>query len=107
MTNRNNTTLYVGVTNDLVRRVYEHRNKILSGFTAKYELCKLVYFEAFGSELSAIEREKYLKKCYRKTKEKLITDFNPFWHDLYAQICGDDLERGFGKLSDFVSGSEE
>ncbi len=91
MTNKNNTVLYVGVTNNLVRRIYEHRNKLVSGFTAKYELCKLVYFESFESELLAIEREKYLKKCYRKTKEKLITDFNPFWRDLYLQVCVDEF----------------
>mgnify|MGYP002868681388 CR=1 FL=1 len=82
MTNKNNTTLYVGVTNDIVRRVYEHKNHILAGFTAQYDLHKLVYFETFTDELQAIECEKYLKKCYRKTKEKLISKNNPLWNDL-------------------------
>ena len=82
MTNANNTTLYVGVTNDLARRVWEHKNNKFEGFTAKYLLHKLVYFEAFEDELSAIACEKYLKKCYRKAKEKLITQKNPLWNDL-------------------------
>ena len=82
MTNINNTTLYVGVTNDLYRRVYEHKNDIFEGFTAKYSLHKLVYFETFEDELSAIACEKYLKKCFRKTKEKLISKKNPQWNDL-------------------------
>lgn len=82
MSNRNNTSLYVGVTNDLMRRVWEHKNNIFDGFTYKYALHKLVYFEMFEDELSAITCEKYLKKCYRKTKEKLITQRNPQWNDL-------------------------
>lgn len=82
MTNKNNTTLYVGVTNDLVRRVWEHKNNILKGFTAQYDLHKLVYFEVYEDEISAIKREKYLKKCYRKTKNKLISTQNPQWNDL-------------------------
>lgn len=83
MTNRNNTSLYVGVTNDLVRRVWEHKNNVFWGFTATYNLHKLVYFETYEDELTAIEREKYLKKCYKKTKRKLITEQNPQWNDLY------------------------
>ena len=82
MTNDNNTTLYVGVTSDLVRRIWEHKNNTFDGFTAKYFLHKLVYFECFEDELSAIACEKYLKKCYRKTKIKLITQKNPKWNDL-------------------------
>ena len=86
MTNKNNTTLYVGVTNDLVRRIWEHKNNVLKGFTAQYDLHKLVYFEVYEDELSAIEREKYLKKCYRKTKNKLVTEQNPQWNDLYDTL---------------------
>ena len=86
MTNKNNTTLYVGVTSDLVRRIWEHKNNILKGFTAQYDLHKIVYFEVYEDELSAIAREKYLKKCYRKTKNKLITKQNPQWNDLYDML---------------------
>ena len=86
MTNKNNTALYVGVTNDLIRRVWEHKNGILKGFTDNYILHKLVYFEVFEDEISAIKREKYLKKCYRYTKNKLITGMNPQWNDLYDEI---------------------
>ena len=86
MTNNNNSTLYIGVTNNLARRVYEHKNNLLDGFTHQYELHKLVYFECYDDEKVAIEREKYLKKCYRKTKEKLISQNNPLWNDLYDQI---------------------
>ena len=88
MTNKNNSVLYVGVTNNLVRRVYEHKNHLLEGFTAKYDLHKLVYYEIFEDEQTAIQCEKYLKKCYRKTKENLITQKNPKWEDLYDTISG-------------------
>ena len=87
MTNKNNTSLYVGVTNNLVRRVWEHKNEILKGFTSQYDLHKLVYFETYEDEKTAIEREKYLKKCYRVTKMKLITNLIPQWNDLYEQIA--------------------
>ena len=89
MSNRNNTTLYVGGTNDLMRRVYEHRNRLIKGFTSQYGLIKLVYFEYFDSEEQAILREKYLKKCYRKTKNKLINERNPLWLDLYDKIVSE------------------
>ena len=90
MANDNNTTLYVGVTNDLVRRVWEHKNNVLKGFTSTYNLHKLVYFEAYEDEITAIEREKYLKKCYKKTKKKLITEQNPFWNDLYNNFTSSE-----------------
>ena len=86
VTNRNNTTLYVGVTNNLLRRIYEHKNNIVEGFTKRYALHKLVYFEIFDDEMSAIRYEKYLKKCYRKTKVKLIEQKNPLWNDLYDNL---------------------
>lgn len=86
ITNKNNTVLYVGVTNDLVRRIWEHKNNVFAGFTARYNLHKLVYFETYEDEIMAIEREKYLKKCYRKTKDKLIRDKNLQYNDLYEQM---------------------
>ena len=86
MTNFNNTTLYIGVTNNLIRRAYEHREKLIEGFTKRYNLNKLVYYECFDNEINAIEREKYLKKAYHKTKVSLITDFNPDWKDLWLDI---------------------
>ena len=87
MTNKNNTVLYVGVTNNLIRRIWEHKNNYFKGFTAEYELHKLVYYEIYDDEITAISREKYLKKSYRKTKEKLINAKNPQWSDLYDDIC--------------------
>ena len=87
MTNVNNTTLYVGVTNDIVRRVYEHRNKMIQGFTSKYNITKLVYYEVFNEISDAIVREKQLKGGSRKKKEELINKLNPNWEDLYEMIC--------------------
>ena len=88
MTNKNNTTLYVGVTNDLVRRVWEHKNKVhKKSFTARYNLDKLVYYEIYEDELTAIEREKKLKGGNRLHKNKLIESMNPEWNDLYNSIC--------------------
>ena len=86
MTNRNNTTLYIGVTNNLVRRIGEHKNHTFNSFSKEYNLNKLVYYTMFEDELSAIACEKYLKKCYRKTKEKLISQMNPQWNDLYETL---------------------
>ena len=90
MTNKNNTTLYVGVTNDLIRRVWEHKHNVLEGFTGTYHLHKLVYYAVFEDAESAIAYEKYLKKCYRKTKEKLILKQNPGWYDLYEHLAPED-----------------
>ena len=84
MTNKLNTVLYVGVTNDLMRRVYEHKSKLdPNSFTAKYNLNKLVYFESTNSVESAISREKQLKSGSRKRKIDLINSVNPDWNDLY------------------------
>ena len=83
MTNQANTVLYIGVTNDLARRVYEHKNKIdPRSFTAKYNVNKLVYYEYTTSVESAILREKQLKAGSRKKKVELINKFNPNWLDL-------------------------
>jgi putative endonuclease len=82
MTNKNNTTIYVGVTSNLVKRVYQHKTKTFKGFTAKYNCDKLVYFEAYDTIDEAIAREKQLKKGNRKRKEVLINKDNPEWKDL-------------------------
>jgi putative endonuclease len=86
MTNKNNTVLYTGVTNDLQRRVYEHKNKLLKGFTSKYNITRLVYFEEFGEIRDAIAREKQIKAGSRKKKEDLINSINPEWKDLYEEF---------------------
>jgi putative endonuclease len=82
LTNKSNRVLYVGVTNNLERRMYEHRNKMVDGFTKRYNLTKLVYFEETSDVRSAIEREKQLKNWHRDWKIKLISDSNPEWKDL-------------------------
>ncbi len=81
-------TLYIGVTNDLVRRAYEHREKTVPGFTKRYGVCRLVHFEVFGDIDLAIHREKRLKKWKRIWKIDLVERANPEWHDLYPQIVG-------------------
>jgi putative endonuclease len=81
MTNRSKT-LYTGVTNDLTRRVYEHKNKMIDGFTEKYNITKLVYFEETNDILSAITREKQIKGWLRSKKIALIGSVNPKWEDL-------------------------
>ncbi|MGX9393665.1 GIY-YIG nuclease family protein [Nitrobacteraceae bacterium UC4446_H13] len=79
-------TLYVGVTNDLVRRVYEHREGLAAGFTRKYAVKRLVYFEPHESILAAIQREKNIKHWSREWKIDLIVRDNPDWRDLYDDI---------------------
>jgi putative endonuclease len=86
MTNYNNNVLYTGVTSDLIRRVYEHKNKMIEGFTKKYNLVKLVYFEVVNDIESAIIREKQIKGGPRKKKIELIDKMNPEWKDLYSEI---------------------
>jgi putative endonuclease len=81
-------TLYIGVTNDLVRRVGEHRLELANGFTKKYGVHKLVYFEQFDDVENAISREKRLKKWNRVWKIRLIEELNPNWDDLYPGIAG-------------------
>jgi putative endonuclease len=81
-------TLYVGVTNDLVRRVFEHRQKLMRGFTKRYGVLCLVYFEQYDDIENAIRREKRLKKWNRAWKIRLIEEHNPNWDDLYPAIAG-------------------
>ncbi|GHB27824.1 endonuclease [Pseudovibrio japonicus] len=83
---RRNGTLYIGVTNDLARRVYEHREKVAVSFTARYDVSRLVYYEEFERIGDAIAREKKLKRWRRVWKIELIEGFNPTWRDLYAEL---------------------
>jgi len=85
-TNRNNTTLYIGVTSNLVQRVYQHKNKLIKGFSAKYNVDKLVYFELFEDMENAISREKRLKLWKRDWKNRIINEVNPSWQDLYPDL---------------------
>ena len=82
LANYSNTTLYTGVTSDLVRRIYEHKNKIITGFTSKYNVNKLVYFEETGDVNAALKREKQIKGWLRAKKERLIESKNKAWRDL-------------------------
>ena len=87
MTNNGNTTLYTGVTSDLIRRVFEHKNNLYpNSFTSKYKLYKLVYFEPFHLIEDAIVREKQIKAGSRKRKELLIESINPEWNDLFDDL---------------------
>lgn len=83
MSNKMNTVLYVGVTNDLMRRVYEHKSKLASGFTRRYNILKLVYYEVAEEIESAILREKQIKAGSRRKKIQLINSMNREWRDLY------------------------
>jgi len=86
MTNKNNTVLYTGVTSDLQRRVWQHREKLVEGFTERYQVAKLVYYEACPDMLSAIAREKQLKGGSRQKKVDLINGLNSEWRDLYDDL---------------------
>jgi putative endonuclease len=86
LASKRNGTLYIGVTNDLMRRVYEHKNNLINGFTQKYNVHLLVYYEQTSDIKSAIQREKRLKKWNRKWKLALIEKDNPNWVDLYGQL---------------------
>jgi putative endonuclease len=80
-------TLYIGVTNDLIRRVYEHKNGFVEGFTKQYNVHRLVYFEVYNTAYDAIQREKNMKHWPRAWKTKLIARENPTWRDLYEEIA--------------------
>ena len=80
-------TLYIGVTNNLVRRVYEHREGLVPGFTKRHGIKQLVYFEQHATAASAIQREKTMKHWARDWKIRTIEKLNPTWTDLYAEIC--------------------
>jgi putative endonuclease len=86
LTNKSRGTLYVGVTNDLIRRVYEHREGAVQGFSKRYGLKQLVHFEKFNDPNAAIQREKNIKHWSRRWKLDLISGANPQWRDLYTDI---------------------
>ena len=86
LTNKSNSALYTGITNNLIKRVYEHKSKFQPGFTSKYNIDKLVYYELFDNPVDAITREKQIKGGSRKKKIDLIVQNNPDWKDLYDEI---------------------
>ena len=88
LASKRNGTLYIGVTNDLVRRVYEHKQGLVEGFTKKYNVHRLVFFEETNDVESAITKEKQMKKWNRQWKIELIEKNNPEWKDLYSEIAG-------------------
>jgi len=86
MTNKGNTALYTGVTGNLIKRVYEHRQKLVEGFTKRYNVVKLVYYEAFDQVENALAREKQIKAGSRQKKLQLIKGMNAEWKDLYEEL---------------------
>ena len=86
ITNKRNSVLYTGVTNDLKKRVYEHKTKLIDGFTMKYNVSELVYYEVFSDIYNAITREKQIKGGSRKSKIDLINSINSNWLDLYEEL---------------------
>ena len=86
LASKKNGTLYIGVTSDIIKRVYEHKNKSADGFTEKYDVSLLVYYEIFDDIVSAIEREKQLKNWKRSWKVTLIEKENSEWNDLYETL---------------------
>ena len=85
-TNKTNTVLYTGITNNLVKRIYQHKNKIVSSFSSKYNINKLVYYEVFKDVNDTIKREKQIKAGSRKKKLELVKKMNPYFEDLYKTI---------------------
>jgi len=87
ITKRWNAVMYIGVTRNLLKRIYQYKHKLVKGFSAKYNVNKLVYYEICEDPQTAIKREKQLKNLLRKKKEALINKFNPEWRDLYEDIA--------------------
>ncbi|GAB2891627.1 GIY-YIG nuclease family protein [Uliginosibacterium flavum] len=88
LASQRNGTLYVGVTSDLIKRVWQHRNGEVDGFSKRHGVSLLVWFEQHATMDSAITREKQIKKWNRDWKLRLIEERNPYWHDLWEQVCG-------------------
>ena len=99
-------TLYVGVTNDLIRRVYEHKQELIEGFTKKYHLHKLVYYEIVEGQLQSIIREKQIKDMDRANKLEMIQKFNSSFEDLYTRITADSGQARMTTPSTVILGSE-
>lgn len=95
LASQRNGTLYIGVTSDLIRRVYQHRNEQAEGFTKRYGIHDLVWYEVHEKMESAILREKQLKKWSRIAKIRLIEQSNPTWHDLWLELASPSLASGF------------
>lgn len=96
LASRRNGTLYIGVTDNLRKRIWQHKNDVAEGFTKRYKVHNLVYFEQTDNAISAIEREKRLKKWNRSWKIKLIEKDNPEWKDLYEDLFGrEEADDGF------------
>ena len=87
MTNKRNGTLYIGVTSNLIQRVFQHKNNLVQGFTSRYACKLLIYYELYSDMPNAIIREKQIKDSSRTKKISLIMSNNPYWEDLYEQIC--------------------
>jgi len=87
LASKRNGTLYIGVTSDLPKRIWEHKNDVVEGFTHKYQVHRLVWYERHDTMESAILREKAIKRWRRKWKLEMINSFNPRWDDLFQEIC--------------------
>jgi len=87
ITNKHKNVLYLGVTNNLMRRIYEHKNQLTKGFAYRYNLDQLVYYEIYPDITTAIAREKQIKGWTRDKKSRLINSLNPTWEDLYENLC--------------------
>jgi len=109
MSNSTRSTIYIGVTNDLQRRVWDHRNKTNRGFIEKYNCDRLIYYEVYPDPRQAIERESQLKKWRREKKDKLINGFNPTWRDLTDELFAQRPARfeSLGSLRDCLFCSEK
>ncbi len=89
---KKNGTLYIGVTGDILFRIYEHKHKLHKGFTSRYDVKMLVYYEQYNDIYQAIQREKQLKKWERKWKLRIIEEMNPEWTDLYYELGGKEFD---------------
>ena len=98
MTNRSRVVLCTGITNDLARRVWEHKNHAVKGFTSKFKLDRLVYYEQFIDPISAITREKEIKSWRREKKNELVRTLNPKWEDLAKELFGENIKSAVRHL---------